>query len=164
MSRISEDLVGKEFGNLKVLRNCGSVQVGKSKKVMWECKCLLCGGVTYVVSSKLKEGHVKSCGCLKNKHGFSRCNNRLYSIWVGMHNRCENPTNKDYINYGARGISVCEEWSDFLPFYEWAMSHGYEDTLTIDRKDNDKGYCPSNCRWLTRADNNRNKRNKRLKP
>lgn len=156
--RYSEDIVGRVFGNLKVIKRHGSVKVDKSKKVAWECQCLLCGGTCTVVTSKLKSGHTKSCGCLVNKHGFSNCNNRLYSIWIGMHSRCGNPNNKDFIIYGGRGITVCSEWSEFLPFYEWSISHGYEDDLTIDRIDNYKGYSPSNCRWVTRADNNRNKR------
>lgn len=82
------------------------------------------------------------------KHGQYK--SRLYSIWRHMKSRCDNPNEKFYNRYGDRGISVCEEWNSFLPFYEWSMSNGYSDELEIDRVDNDGGYSPDNCRWTTR--------------
>jgi hypothetical protein len=72
--------------------------------------------------------------------------------------RCENPKDKDYKNYGARGISVCTAWQEFLPFYEWAMANGYEDDLTIDRENNNGNYEPGNCRFVTKKVNGRNRR------
>ena len=73
-----------------------------------------------------------------------------------MIQRCENPHNGAYCDYGGKGIKVCEEWKDFRGFMEWAMANGYDDTLTIERKDNRKGYNPQNCRFATRAEQNRN--------
>ena len=82
---------------------------------------------------------------------------RLYNVWCAMKERCYNPRNKSYERYGARGISVCEEWrKDFSVFAEWAESHGYEYGLTIDRIDGNGNYCPENCRWVTPAQQNRN--------
>ena len=86
-------------------------------------------------------------------HNFS-----LYSVWNSMINRCSNIHNKDYRHYGGRGITVCKEWLSYDNFYEWAMANGYADTLTIDRKDVDGNYEPSNCRWITQAEQVRNKR------
>lgn len=91
------------------------------------------------------------------KHGL--CNHRLYGIWTNMKNRCSNPkSNRAYV-YIDRGITVCDEWkNDFKAFYDWAMTNGYSDELTLDRIDNDKGYCPKNCRWTTYKIQNINKK------
>lgn len=92
----------------------------------------------------------------KPKHGQSRT--RLYQCWADMKTRCNNPNNKFYPRYGGRGIGYCEEWESFVPFYDWATTHGYSQELTLERLDNDQGYSPSNCTWATQQEQSRNKR------
>lgn len=95
-------------------------------------------------------------------------NDRLSSIFSKMKDRCYNPNNKEFNNYGERGIKVCNEWytphshKGYRIFKKWALENGYKDNLTIDRKDVNKGYSPCNCRWVTIAEQQSNKRNNRL--
>jgi hypothetical protein len=90
-------------------------------------------------------------------HGCSQNNNRLYVTWQNMKRRCLNPTPKEKMNY--KNISLCEEWQEFTPFMKWSLLNGYREDLTIDRKDNSKGYYPGNCRF---ADYNMQNANKRI--
>lgn len=85
---------------------------------------------------------------------------RLYRIWRGMKNRCNNPRFPEYYLWGGRGIKVCELWiRSFVSFRRWSLAHGYADDLQIDRRNNNKGYNPQNCRWVTPKVNSNNKRN-----
>ena len=92
----------------------------------------------------------------KKKHGLSHT--RIHQCWADMKGRCLNKNHRWYDHYGGRGITVCQEWMEFEPFAEWSFSHGYAEDLTIDRIDNDKGYCPENCKWSTQHEQSLNKR------
>ncbi len=148
------DLTGKIFGYWTVVRRAGSSKEGRK---MWLCRCK-CGTERAVRGYNLRNGTSKSCGCLSAEmtrersvtHGMTQT--RLYKIWNQMIQRTTNEKAQHYNRYGGRGISVCEEWKrSFEAFKEWALKNGYADNLTIDRADNEKGYCPDNCRWVTRA-------------
>lgn len=94
-------------------------------------------------------------------HGKS--NTRLYTIYNNMKTRCYNKNSDDYKNYGERGITVCKEWlNSFTSFYNWSINNGYKPDLLLDRKDNDLGYSPENCRWVDSIEQNNNKRNNNL--
>ena len=96
------------------------------------------------------------------RHGLYRENKDLFNLWQTMKTRCENPNRKNYERYGARGITVCEEWHEAKNFVEWAIANGYKKGLQLDRIDNSKGYSPENCRFVTPKENSRNRRNTKL--
>lgn len=153
------DMVGKKFGLLTVVSESERT---KSGDILWICKCD-CGNITHpIVGSNLRNGHTKSCGCATAKaHGKSY--SRLYEVWHGMKKRCYCETSSGYEYYGGRGIAVCKEWHKFMPFFEWAMANGYDENAkfgncTLDRIDANGNYDPSNCRWVSMAEQNKNKR------
>lgn len=151
------DLTGERFGRLFVFERADKTAGGKQR---WRCLCD-CGKETFVTTGHLKSGHSSSCGCLgierasaaKIKHGLS--NTRLWNIWAGIKQRCNNPNQPVFKWYGGKGVKICEEWLEFEAFYDWASSHGYQDGLTIDRIDPDGNYGPNNCRWITRSENSK---------
>lgn len=147
----AEDLTGKKFGRLTVVSRAKNIGC----HVAWNCVCE-CGNHTVVRTYQLKHGLSKSCGCLSIDITKERCTihgetkTRLYSIWRSIKKRCYDPKNPSYKYYGLKGIEMCDEWrNDYMSFRNWALSSGYKDGLTIDRKNNSLGYFPNNCKWST---------------
>ena len=163
----ANNLIGQRFGKLTVIGRAENSNTGKTR---WLCKCD-CGNMkkNSVDSHSLKTGKVKSCGCLyresNNKnariHGLTK--SRLHLIWSGMKARCNNPKANGYMQYGGKGVTVCDEWThDFKTFYDWATANGYADNLTIDRIDVNGNYEPSNCRWVSWKVQENNRSNNRI--
>lgn len=160
-----KDLTGKKIGRLTVIKRTDNIVQKNGKSVVrWLCQCE-CGN-TKIIRADALGRKTNSCGCLKHELDKKQHTKdpvkfkRLYRIWCCMKARCYNKNLKAYKDYGGRGIKVCEEWiNNFRKFEKWALSNGYEDILTIDRINNNDDYKPSNCRWITRTEQNRNKRN-----
>ena len=160
------DMTGQKYGRLIVLER--DLSRGK-RPTMWKCKCD-CGNIISTQASALRNGHTKSCGCylkdrLSQKHTtHNMSNHRLYRVWAQMKDRCFNPKSHNYMYYGERGITVCDEWKNsFESFYSWAISSGYKDNasrglFTLDRINVDGNYEPQNCRFVDTKVQSLNKR------
>ncbi len=152
-------LDGMRFGRLTVL-SFSHISSGRSQ---WRCRCD-CGTICTIPGHELRSGDTKSCGCLRDElaskrmrtHGMSKT--RIYRIWKQMLQRCENPNDSSYPEYGLRGVTVCEEWHHFPSFKSWADSTGYADNLSLDRVNPFHGYAPLNCRWANDVQQGSNKR------
>jgi len=165
MVKVKKDLTGRKFNLLTVVMQTGDYINPKGRHfARWLCRCE-CGNEVSVNGGDIVSNHTKSCGCRKvaqltkraTTHGLSK--HPLYSIWMGMKKRCYNSNTIHYRDYGGRGIVVCSEWlNNPKIFIKWGIENGYKAELQIDRRDNDKGYSPENCRFVTSLVNNLNQR------
>ncbi len=144
---------------LTFVEDLGLMKVGKNRKRFGMYKCS-CGNMSKVITSAVKSGRITKCKecairtiALKNtKHGDT--DTRLHRVWLNMRSRCNNPNVAAYSRYGGRGLEVCDEWNDsYIKFSKWAKDNGYTDNLEIDRTNNEEGYSPNNCGFVTRKEN-----------
>lgn len=157
------DITGRKFGRLTVTKHSHR----KGAHQFWLCRCD-CGNDKAVRTDHLQQGRVRSCGCLHKELASKRAATHrlsgtvMHRLWLGMHNRCRNPNEPGYKNYGGRGIDVCERWRTFENFLA-DMGPRPSDDHSIERIDNDRGYEKSNCRWATNKQQcNNQRRNKRI--
>jgi hypothetical protein len=158
------DLTGKKFNRLVVMKR----GVSKTKKIKWVCKCI-CGVKKTIDGNHLKSGAIKSCGCLKKEankkigiksftHGKTKT--KEYYIWGSMIQRCTNQKNKNYKDYGGRGITVHKDWLSFKTFF--ADMGEKPENHQIERINNNLGYSKNNCKWATKKENSQNSRTSKL--
>ena len=170
---IRNDLTGQRFGKLVVLdvgKYTRRERPGKTTihRRYWLCQCD-CGNEAEVQTGSLTSGNTRTCGCssadrldgFRRTHGLSGTYRYEYNAWSHMRHRCHNPLDIEYKNYGGRGIVVCERWRDDFPTFLADMGPRPKNT-TLDRMNNDAGYTPENCRWISLRENLRNMRKTRF--
>lgn len=161
-SKRRKDITGMMFGNVQAVRFS---HIDKGGNAHWVFRCGRCKNDYIAAYGNIRRSKNPVCKNCKNellrekqyKHGGE--GSRLYAAWCHMKSRCYCKTSRDYKYWGGRGITVCDEWiHNYDCFKNWALNNGYDDSLTIDRIDNDKGYSPNNCRWITIQEQQHNKR------
>lgn len=151
----TDELIGKKFGKLTVIRKIISTE--NKTKTLVECECE-CGNIKNMQQYLVFNGHIKSCGCTKKPRNLKTdMDKRIYIKWKQMRNRVNYAKGKMYARYKQRGITVCDEWNNDFDRFKNDMGDIPFKDAELDRIDNDKGYYKENCRWVTREQNRINK-------
>lgn len=149
----TKNVIGETYSKMTIISDVPKTTA--NRRVIAKCSC---GNTKEVLLGSLRNGRTTSCGCVQREtrmtHGKSKIKGGFYRAWASMLSRCADLTNE---KYGGRGITVCPEWKSFEVFQIWALST-YISGMTLDRKDNSKGYSPDNCRWATKTTQSRNRR------
>lgn len=159
----ASEIIGNRYGRLTVV---SFSHINKYRSKCYVCRCD-CGNIKVINRNDLRSGRTLSCGCYKaerssethsgqgNSHYIDgRGATKLYRLWHGMIERCEDPKHISFKYYGGKGIAICDEWrADFNAFRQWAVVNGYKEGLSIDRKNTSENYSPGNCEWVTRSEN-----------
>ena len=160
MDKKDTNIVGTRIGLYDVLYECDFKSNDGHR--MFHVKCSECGWESNVQMHRIKMlskkcKHINLAGQYSTDKAKIIWNNkRIFKIYQGMIQRCYNPNNKNFKDYGEKGIGICKEWlNNPKSFEDWAISHGYKDDLTIDRINSNKNYCPDNCQWITLEENSR---------
>ena len=170
--RVGDDITGQRFGRLVAIR---PTERRQSRCVVWEFKCD-CGNTCYKGVNNVRTGNSVGCGCVRAQLLFVRSrthglrNTRLWHVWASMKQRCLNPRDKRYVDYGQRGIMVCDRWIKSFADFASDMGPRPEDVTacgrsvwSIERIDNNKGYEPGNCKWATQKEQMANTRPRRTR-
>jgi len=154
------DLTGKTFNQLTIIERAENTKQGKAR---WVCRCT-CGKISTIDGANIRNGHTKSCGCFakesleKNRYRHGMAHTSEYGIWCNILQRCNNPNDKAFKDYGGRGITICDEWkNDFMAFYNHVGKRP-SPKHSIDRINNDGNYEPNNVRWATQKQQSNNQR------
>ena len=168
MSKPAVIEIGTKYERLTTTGDTYLVARSDGHKQSWVDTVCECGNTISVRVWCLRVGNTRSCGCLQKEdvsrrmttHGYTKSasqHRKLHHVWQGMKTRCDNPKQDGYRYYGGRGITYASEWKEFEPFLAWALPAGYSEGLELDRIDSDRNYEPTNCRWVTKKQNLRNR-------
>lgn len=170
MAKAPPIAIGERHGSLVVVEDAGTGRHPNGQSVHYFMVRCNCGAVVRMNNNVVrKRSMCPKCGCAaagrkRVQHGAAKRNerHRLYNVWLGIKNRCQNPNSTSFAWYGGKGVKLCPEWQDYRVFRAWALENGWAPGLTFDREDSSGDYCPNNCRFITQSENSKRMRAEQL--